>query len=205
MAEEKNIRTLKRALRELPGYEPPEALWDDIAESLHENPLQKALGDLPRYDPPGEVWAGIEDELLQRPRQGAKVVRLPGKTGLGAAAAIAILLVAAFWLISDNGGSNPEIKLSYSQETVLLPEMAQDPQEAESYFSQVLEAFEERPFLRDLVDYERLRGELEALNMARDELRGAMERFGEDADLVRQLGRVERDRSDILKELAAAI
>ncbi len=205
MAEEINRRTLKSALRKLPAYDPPDMVWDHIAESLHENPLHAAIGNLPQYGPPAEVWEGIENKLEGETRAGAKVKRLSTKAWFSAAAAIALLLVAIFWLLPNNAGSDPEVSLSYSQENMLLSRPMQEPEEMENYFSQILQVFEEQPFMKDLVDYERLRGELDELNEARNALQGALERYGEDADLVRQLSRLERDRSDILKELAAAI
>ena len=106
---ELNHNTLHEALRTLPTYEPPLALWDDIELALDsEDALAESVQQLPQYDPPDAVWQHLEAQLDAAAPQ--KTVRLaPALRPLRrrqwwAAAAAVALLVAAWWLLRPAAG-----------------------------------------------------------------------------------------------------
>ena len=64
---EKNRNTLLRALRELPEYEPPDGLWDELGQRLDreraEAPLRCAIRELPDHYPPAALWENLHVQL----------------------------------------------------------------------------------------------------------------------------------------------
>ena len=128
MMNERNRETLQWAIRQLPVYQPTEALWhqleavlpledepdlltapvntwDKIDEELqyHEternrNILKEALAALPVYQAPQSLWQGLKDMLGES--ETAKQIPLWRQMANRAAAVAAVLILfsAAFWI-----------------------------------------------------------------------------------------------------------
>ena len=70
---------------------------------------------------------------------------------------------------------------------------------------QALTAFKKDPTARTLDEYPDLLSEWQELSDAREEITRIMERYGNDARLVRQLSEIERERSRLLRNMIAQI
>ena len=65
---ERNKENLRRAIEQLPEYQPPHGLWHGLAEQLDfEQELQAPLKEMPTYTPPDTVWAGLAARIEQTP------------------------------------------------------------------------------------------------------------------------------------------
>ena len=101
---EKNRDSLKKALDQLPGFDPPAGVWDRIESDLNkpylpdERVLNEAVQQLPAYTPPVTVWNKLAQQLdtAHQVRQ-LRVVRQ--RQVLQWAAAIALLLMAGYAIL----------------------------------------------------------------------------------------------------------
>ncbi len=205
---EENHNTLKGAIERLPAYMPPDGLWSSIEEKLAEAPLRDAIRKLPTYQPADTVWSSIEGHLQKGEEQTAvPPTRLPRirPIWISVAAAVLLALLSLWWVMPLKGPEQPSVQITYSQETTPPPFPAFTSEGETPEVNAILSAYEERPFLQTQTDYQRLRDELHELTRARESLQKALRRYGQDGDLYRQLGRIERDRDRIIKQLAAAI
>ncbi len=211
MYREDHKATLYRALRQLPQYEPPAGLWTAIAEGLEEDESEErllgALRRLPGYAPPPEVWQAIEQGLGEEPRLPAPALpRRRRRRAWSIAAAVALLGTAA--LIWWQETRPPAAIVTIEQTQEIRPDdlaAAADWNADEAAFHQVLNQVSDHPLLRETPQLKTLQEELEELNGAKEEIEYMMQRYGRDAELVRQIGKIERERSELLKQLVAMI
>ncbi|MEO1713066.1 MAG: hypothetical protein AAFU60_07000 [Bacteroidota bacterium] len=202
---EENKQTLRDALGDLPSYSAPDEVWGQIEEELNrevkEAPLQVALRALPSYEPPAVVWDQIENQLPTTAK-----VRVLHPTALRwagfAAAAVALLLLARpFW---QSTGSEPiayETTVSYRTETVDARLLDRDWTDDEQAFAQVDELCERHPFLCKLQDITDMRTELQELTQAKEALQTALGSYGTDQHLLKQMTKIELERTQLLKKL----
>lgn len=65
---EQNKENLRRAIDQMPEYQPPEGLWHDLAELLDfEQKLEAPLQEMPVLTPPATVWEGLAARIEQTP------------------------------------------------------------------------------------------------------------------------------------------
>ncbi len=65
---ERNKENLRRAIEQLPEYQPPYGLWHDLEEQLDfEQQLEAPLKEMPAHTPPETVWAGLAARIEQTP------------------------------------------------------------------------------------------------------------------------------------------
>lgn len=211
MYREENKATLRGALRQLPQYDPPATLWGGIAERLEEDEaeerLREALRNLPGYAPPAEVWRTIEQGLEEEPAVATPILPRRRRRWIwSAAATLALLCVATLVWWGKNRPSPPVVTIEQTQE-VLPNELAAtaDWNADEAAFRQVLNQVSDHPLLRETTELQTLQEELEELNGAKEEIEYMMQRYGRDAELVRQIGEIERERSEVLKQLVTMI
>lgn len=63
---EQNRENLQQAISQLPEYQPPAGVWDNIAEQLDfDQTLEKPLQELPVYTPPAEIWDSLAARMEQ--------------------------------------------------------------------------------------------------------------------------------------------
>jgi len=213
MYREHNKTTLDRALRQLPEHQPPAALWEAIEEELEmvgsPTQLEDAIRDLPRYTPPSELWQQIAAGLDSDTSAGAPRRQAAGHRHIifwRIAAAIALLVTAgAIWWGTMQQPA-PVVTIEQTQE-VLSEELAAnaDWNADEAVFHQILDQVRTHPLLREAPATKTLQEELQELDLAKEEIEYMMQRYGQDPDLIRQIGEIERERSDILKQLIAMI
>jgi len=202
--EEKNRKTLENAILGLPSHEPPQEVWDRISIALaadrQDRGLAAATRALPRYQPPETVWQGIEQDLQRHRRWRAR--RRPLLRLSAAAAAVALLLL--FFSPLRNGLQADKVTLVAYQETAAdLP--SPDWNADEAAIQLVVSQFSSDIQARQDEAYHRLLAEITELNRAKSELRAAISKYGADGALLRQLAELERERTAVVKAMAATL
>ena len=198
---ELNRNTLERAISELPGYAPEQELWTAIEAQLElemqDKQLRIATHQLPLYAPPPLVWENISSELEQKP----KLRKLWARPLLAVAATIfgVILSVGAWLYFSEETGAQMVL---HTTEMLDVTGFEGDWDEDEQDIAMVVSMVEKIPHNENL---SALKTELEELNEAKAMLTHTMSQYGKDAELIRRLSKIERERSKIVKQMAAEI
>ncbi len=204
MDQEQNRKTLEKAIAELQGYRPDEQVWKAIDQQLsvleQDDKIRRAIPYLPSHQPPADLWDAVRKEL-DRP-QGR--IRKLAPASLSAAAAL-LLLFGFFWW--QNGRSAATETITYLQQVEPYnPALLSNDWEAdEADIALVMHAYQARRETTPFPDPYDLASELRELNQARRELLEAIDLYGREADLIRQLGRLERERSQLVLEMAQKI
>lgn len=220
--------TLQEALGRLPSHEPPAALWPAIAQALeqqaadtvlrealqalpqHKPPpavwqeinWRQALAQLPQHEPPASVWANIAGSLEQPQRATGRLIKL----GWLARAAAAVLLAASIWWAWPSSGEAAAI--SYAASSEAADEAIDKPIDwnADSeVMEEAVALFRKDPLAKTLPVYTDWLSAWEELAGAQQEVTEMMQRYGRDARLLRQLGKIERERSALLRQMIAKI
>lgn len=192
----------QKAIQQLPQYDPPSTLWDNIEVELtqveNDAILHRTIGNLPTYEPPALVWDAIENEL----RPPAKVVRMQWLRYAAAAAMVGVLFVASiFYQTRDTA----VVTIEKGTEIRNLAALQADWYEDEDAFQTILAVCKTQTFTCEEPLFVDLKSELEELNAARQELEAVMGDYGQDANLMKQIARIEHQRSDVLKEMVKMI
>lgn len=196
---ELNINTLQKALGQLPEYEPPTGLWDDLEAALDaDGLLSESARSLPQYDPPAQIWSNLENALAQK-----KTFRISFSRKILAAAAVGLLLLGAWWFMSpDTSGQG---RVVVTQET-LNEEIRNSVQEKDDAAFELVETLcASRAPVCEQPDFKALKSELDELSEAKKELRNTLGRYGDDPALAAQLVRIERERSGLLRQMMTMI
>ena len=116
-----------------------------------------------------------------------------------AAAAVVGLLLASWWLIRP--AQMPDETIAVTQEVVDNQVFAtvREPEDEAFQLIQTL-CQGSAPVCREPA-FLALKNELDELTDAKNELREALGQYGDDRDLTIQLVRIERERSDLLRQL----
>lgn len=200
---EKNKHTLKDALEQMKVYDAPGRLWSNL-ESALDNPapttehvLNEAVDQLPQHSPPPSVWNKLTKAL-----DGKKTAKISlfykRRKLISIAAAAAILLGVAFWTLRE---SPPTINKVYAQVTMQQFQLDIDWDADEDSFERIGEQLTQvnDPQLNNL------KVELQELNAARNDVKKMLLSYGQDPQLVTQLGDIERERSDIYRQIIELI
>ena len=199
---EKNRETLKQAIQGLEPTPAPAFIWDEIATALLEADqevlIQEAIPRLSRHEAPALVWENIADSLEQN--KTTKIRRINGYYW-SAAASVALILAATLWFSLGTEQASYVASVESMDRHLLDNDWESD----EAIFAEVMELHDN--YLKVFTDQESVtwRAELAELNDARTELLGAMDLYGKDHELIRQLSNVERDRTEVIKKMATKI
>ncbi|MBU6341792.1 MAG: hypothetical protein KGS48_09885 [Bacteroidetes bacterium] len=197
--EEQNRQQLQDALSQLPQYEPPAHIWNELENALE---TRERLTQLPDYQAPDAVWTNIETRLPRiTPKSGA-TRRLRFLQLAVAALWIGVIGITAWWMfeIPDQDqtiAQTQEIADPNLFETVQAPE--------DSAFAIVDKLCENRISACETPAFSALKSELEELSDAKERLRSALGNFNDDPALTEQLVRIELERSAILKQMMQLI
>lgn len=192
---ERNRDTLTHALQQLPQYAPGDALWRGIENALDKQAVIEAL---PEYAPPPEVWAHIEANLYS-----------PRRIWLNRAKWVAVAAIAVGvglglrWMI--NADAPARITTGYSQDKVAAIEIPAVDAEEEAAFQDIPKQLAVAYLGDQAGEAQRLKTSLEELNGAVEEIRGMLKRYGPDNRMIEQLGDVERERTEVLKQMASLL
>jgi hypothetical protein len=197
--QELNRKALTDAIQQLPHYEPEEQVWNGISSELD---LKDAVQALPQYAPPAGLWSSIEEEI-STPAVERK--RLPPlRIYIAAAASVALLITAGLFLMDTQKGSNEAITYHKSVvEGQWAYENSWDSDEQD--LMAVVYMFKKDPVARQANTYQELLDEWAELNEAKAEIREMMKKYGQDEQLISALGKIERNRSAVVKEMAIQI
>ena len=209
MMKELNKHKLIEALNNLPQYEPKGQVWEAIERGLlkdqKEAVLQKSISQLPDYEPPAMVWENIQSQLDQDQKPVARVFNL---RKWAAAAAIFIAVSSGLWLLYNANHAHTNgalVTISYSEEKVAAAFLNINWEEDEDAFAMVAEFCKKAHIACNQPDFKIMTEELDELNAAKEELKEAMDHFGNDPDLIAQLTVIEHERSDLLKKIIKRI
>lgn len=198
--EEQNYQTLRSAIQQLPHYEPSTAVWEGIDQRLKsEETLDNALAQLTTYAPPTAVWERISADL-EKP---ATVRRLrPVWIGIAAAAVVVVSVGTYFW---NTQTPEPVETLQVVYQEVEQPSnvVKADWDDDEADIDFVAKAYAQR--VAFLQKDNSLLSELEELNQAKLEIKTMLAKYGNDANLIRTIADIERQRSAIVKQMATEI
>jgi len=185
------------ALDRLREYEAPTSAWDGITANL-----KPVLSDkLPTYAPAAGVWNSISRKMeqadeAQAQRRMARERYLPLRKLAGVAAAVALLVTVGLG-INHKLQTRQTVSVAYSQE-VAPPQEVPDWNLDDESFNNAIAEIEARnePTLNTLGL------ELNELTEASNEIKAVLVSYGEnDPRLIRQLGEIERDRSDVYRRI----
>lgn len=202
---EKNKDTLSKAIADLPGYTPPANIWMAIDASLErQESIQTALHNLPQHRPPTVVWDQIEQQLdAAKPQKRPFTYRmLRGARPWIAAATLCGLALGTWWYLE---AEPPAITtIAYSEEVQMQASFAADWNDEEEQIAFVIQKAERSP-VADPQEVKRLKSEYNELTDARAEVEDMLNRYGEDESLLKEVARIERQRSQVIRELATWI
>lgn len=190
---------LKKALEQLPEYEPGQEVWDNISYLLSKKGASLQFQKLPVYEAPESIWNNISTKLDQaRPR-------LISIRKLYWYAAITAGVILGGFVISNQLSDSSSETISFSTEAINDITNASDWANDEAAFSLLDEFCNKIAFECNSPEFISLKTELDELNTAHSELKAVLTAFNEDPDLLEQLTLIERQRTDLLKTLFAKI
>ena len=196
--QEQNKHLLQQALGQLPAYEPPMGIWEDIQTALDaDQMLQNQLPALPTYTPPDAVWDAIELQLPKQRRFG-RVLMLR----LAAAAVLLGMAIGVWWLT----GVRAEEAIIVQTQEIADPNILETTQAPEDSAFLFVQKFCETqvPICQDPA-FEALKTELDELSEAKEALRAALGSYSDDPALAEQMIRIERERSALLQQIMQLI
>jgi len=209
---EQNRNALETALKNLPEYRPQEGVWYAIDRELfrqeEEQKLQSALAGLPAHTPPDSLWDRIVAALPANQKQGSSVRVL--RIHLARVAAAAVFLLSGY-MVWDLYIRSPEEKVTFALvaepmgawETAFRPG---DPiEEDENLIRKAVAMFKESVGAKLGDQYDVILAEWQELNDAKQALEEALEVYGHDPDLVRELKDIELARSEVVRRMARFI
>ena len=203
---ELNKQNLIEAINNLPQHEPKPSLWDAIDMELtidtNEKVLRASVSELPTYDPPAMVWDKIDAGLAEDQKPQVKVFNL--RRWASVAAAFALVSVG-LWTFFNVNKNIETVGIAYSEESVESSFLEVNWEEDEDAFEMVAAFCKTENVVCKQPDFRILTEELDELNAARNELKDAMDNYGNDPDLIAQLTSIEHERSDILKQIIKRI
>ncbi len=201
-----NKHILKDAINRLPQHSPPDSLWNslelELDKTVEQEKLQATINELPDYNPPDLVWDNIDAALSENEKPTAKVVGMQSYRRIAVAAAmIGVLFAMLFGLQKTNEG----VQIAYSTETVEQNFFEQDWNEDEDAFAYVKEICQSNAPVCKVPEFMDLKEELDELEVAKQELQAVIGEYETNTDLIMQLAKIERERSDTLKLMLAMI
>ena len=204
--EDKNYATLRHALDKLPGYQPPETIWDALENQLDtDTNSTPGLITLPQYDPAPEIWKNIEAGLERD--QEAKNVRSTWKVFNSwkslAAAATVVLAIASTVFFRQYFSPEETIAIQEEQVDDIIIKALHEPENPAFEMVQSL-CLEQKPVCQQ-PEFQQLKSELDELTAAKTALKNALGNYGNDPGLVVEMVKIERERSKLLEQIVSLI
>jgi hypothetical protein len=190
---EKNVNILRDALAKLPSSGPSNYIWAEIERKLNEIPLKKALDKLPEFEPDEFLWEAIE----------SKTAKSTGKIGSWwyAAAVMLIAGIGGLWLAQIN----PSPTIVFSQEVIDARLQLKNEDATDLQYEKLKAYCEAETTVCSNKNFKRLQDEYETLQTAGEHLQQAMGEYNTEPALVRQFSIVEREKAELLNEMAKMI
>ncbi|MDX1943712.1 MAG: hypothetical protein SFU99_24305 [Saprospiraceae bacterium] len=199
---ENNYEILQNAIKRLPQYAPNISVWDAIEHQLDidqsQEQLQSAIHDLPSYAPPAALWERIEENLDKKP-----ALRISRGVWLSAAAAILLAVVSLVVWLNQTPEPTEMVQMQYAQAET--HPIKADWDEEDAVIQNIADAYAQRSDFLKNTGNENLLLDLKELNQAKAEIKTMMQKYGQDAQLVRSIAEIERERSEVVKKMAQEI
>lgn len=200
---ELNHTILQRAISALPEYEPPTGLWSALQEALDaEEILTVSARALPQYEPPAQIWENLEVTLAKKSALKPNL-RVTIFRWIRTAVATGLILLSAWWYFRNDISGTEQIAIS--QERLDERIRASVQEEEDSAFELVQTLCQSRAPVCEEPAFKTLKSELDELNRAKESVRQALGRYGDDPALAAQLVRIERERSGLLRQIMSLI
>jgi exonuclease VII large subunit len=190
---ETNKNILKKALANLPDYEPLEHIWAGINQELNEEPLKNALKNLSQDEPDELLWELIKNKSALHQR--------PGVAWWYVAAMILLGSAIGMWMSREKYPQS----VSYTKEVVDLRLQANKEQDTDHQYQKLKTYCETETLVCDSKDFNRLKQEYETLRTAAEQLQQAMGEYNTEPELMRQFSMVEQEKAEVLNQMAKMI
>ena len=190
---EKNVNILREALAKLPSSGPSDFIWTEIEGKLNDIPLKKALDKLPEFEPDEFVWEAIE----------SKTAKSAGKIAYWwyAAAVLLVAGIGGLWTTQKN----PYPTVAFSQEVIDARLQFKNEDVTDEQYEKLKAYCEAETTVCSNKNFKRLQDEYETLQTAGQQLQQAMGQYNTEPELVRQFSVVEREKAEVLNEMAKMI
>ncbi|HXA00788.1 MAG TPA: hypothetical protein VNW99_02305 [Cytophagaceae bacterium] len=194
---------LRKAIMELPSYEPATELWSKIEKDLSfDNDISKSLLTLPEFDAQPGLWDNIENAL---DKDRYKIKRRKNLTLAkyisGIAAAITFIILGLEVMLGEK--SKP-VEISYTEE-VMYDEHRFTPAGADKVGDDAIQFIKKNCEVNNEIcetpEFVELKTQLDELDAAISQLDIAVKKYGKDPDLIRTQIKLENLKSQVTKEL----
>lgn len=194
---------LRKAISELPSFEPSNELWNKIEYDLDfDNKISGKLLTLPEYDAEPGLWDNIEKSL---DKDSYKIRRRKNLTLAkyitGVAASITFIILGLEVMLNEKPKT---VDISYTEEVIVDEhrftsdgaDKVQD--DAIQFIKQNCEVNNE---ICETPEFVELKTQLDELDAAISQLDIAVKKYGKDPDLIRTQIKLENLKSQVTKEL----
>ena len=177
--------------------------WSELSDQLD---LGEQLTQLPTYKAPDNLWNGIEQALESDDSPTETITQGKSTNYLRLAGLIILLLLGIIaYLLSSRSTEVSEYE--YRSETEQLAEGEYEDYEAINVDENLTEVYmyiQANEFIFSEEELAKFERHLEDLRVAIEAIQKMKENYGQDESVNRLLARVERDKSQLLKEMIAA-
>lgn len=177
--------------------------WSELSEQLD---LSEQLTKLPTYKAPDNLWDGIEQALVEDDSPTETITQGKSNKYLGMAGLIILILLTIIaYLLSSRTTEVSEYE--YRSETEEVADGEFEDYKAINVDENLTEVYmyiQANEFIFSEEELEKFERHLEDLKAAIEAIQKMKENYGQDESVNRLLARVERDKSQLLKEMIAA-
>jgi hypothetical protein len=194
---------LKRAISELPAYEPASELWSKIETDLDfSQRISGKLSALPEYDAQQGLWDSIEkaldhDRYKIRRRKNLTLAKYIA----GIAASITFIILGLEVMLREN---TKPVEISYTEE-IVYDDHRFTPAGADKIEDDAIQFIKQNCAINNEIcetpEFVELKSQLDELDAAIIQLDLAVKKYGKDPDLIRTQVKLENLKSQVTKEL----
>lgn len=200
---ESNKQTLTNALKKLPDYQPEAKAWMDIQQGLKDQVLQKSILQLPNYQAPA-FESGLKQAIIYQPTHDKTLIFKMPRLSLKLAAAVCLFTLSFYgiftYLLPNFQMNGNQMIVAESVEQLSIPEASTNAD-----FEELIMLCKTGNYVCETGDFTSLTSDYQDLDAAQTELKHAMETYGENVNLLQQFNAIERQKAEILNELATYI
>ncbi len=194
-----NKQNLKKALKNLPAYEPEPEVWESLNLLLSRTLISRKLSQLSEYEPPEKSWENISVKLDLREKSSDKKKNITRLARWLLAAAVLIPGLIYYGETAFNSGS----KITYSEEIVSEFE-ATDWNEDEREIRKVLNVLsEEHPAVCNSPEFIKMNDDLKYLDQSKQDILNRLNRYETNTQLEKLLVDIELERTELIKSMIA--
>jgi hypothetical protein len=194
---------LRKAISELPSYEPSAGLWNKIEKDMNfDVRISRELLTLPEYDAEPGLWDNIEQGLdKDKSKIRRRNILNMAKYISGVAAAITFIILGLEVML---GEKQKPVEISYTEE-VIYDEHRFTPAGADKIEDEAIQFIKQNCAVNNEIcetpEFVELKTQLDELDAAISQLDVAVKKYGKDPDLIRTQIKLENLKSQVTKEL----